>query len=144
MYSMYVDCSATTIRKCLLCPRHKEGQVFRSSYTGLSYKIRYNLICKSRYVVYLITCQKCSCQYTGKTINHMHVRHCGHRDEVENRTSELGEHFANCGMENFKLQIIDCVKEGEDIALIQLEGVWQNRLATFKAHGNINIRDEMR
>ena len=131
-------------RKCLLCPRLNEGKVFRSSYTGLSYKIRYNLTCKSKYIVYLITCQKCSCQYTGKTINYMHVRHCGHRDEVENRTSELGEHFANCGMENFKLQIIDCVKEGEDIALIQLEGVWQNRLATFKAHGNINIRDEMR
>ena len=47
-------------------------------------------------------------------------------------------------MDNFKLQIIDCVKVGEDMALIQLEGVWQNRLATFKAHGNINIRDEMK
>ena len=36
------------------------------------------------------------------------------------------------------------MKVGEDLALIQLEGVWQNRLATFKAHGNINIRDEMK
>ena len=35
------------------------------------------------------------------------------------------------------------MKVGEDLALIQLEGVWQNRLATFKDHGNINIRDEM-
>jgi hypothetical protein len=49
-------------------------------------------------------------------------------------------------MENLKLQVIaiDCVKVGEDMALIQLEGVWQNRLATFKAQGNINIRDEMK
>ena len=63
---------------------------------------------------------------------------------VENRSSELGDHFAACGMEYFKLQIINCVKVAEDLALIQLEGVWQNRLATFKAHGNINIRDEMK
>ena len=63
---------------------------------------------------------------------------------MENKTTELGEHFATCGMENLQLQIIDCVKVGEDMALIQLEGVWQNRLATFKAHGNINIRDEMK
>ena len=47
-------------------------------------------------------------------------------------------------MENLQLQIIDCVKEGEDMGLLHLEGVWQNRLATFKVHGNINIRDEMR
>ena len=44
-------------------------------------------------------------------------------------------------MENLKLQIIDCVREGEHMALIQLEGVWQNWLATFRAHGNINIRN---
>ena len=74
----------------------------------------------------------------------MHVRHGGHRDEVEIRSTEMGEHFATCKMDNLKLQIIDCVKEGEDLALIQLEGVWQNRLATFKAHVNINIHDEMK
>ena len=74
----------------------------------------------------------------------MHVRHGGHREEVENRSSELGEDFSVCGMKNLKLQIIDCVREGEHMALIQLEGVWQNRLATFRAHGNINIRNEMR
>ena len=30
------------------------------------------------------------------------------------------------------------------MALILLEGVWQNRLATFYVHENLNIRDEMR
>ena len=74
----------------------------------------------------------------------MHVRHTGHRQEIENRSTELGEHFHRCGYQNLSLQIIDCVKEGEDLALIQLEGVWQNRLATFQVHGNINIRNELR
>ena len=74
----------------------------------------------------------------------MHVRHCGHRSEIDNESSELGVHFSTCGLEQLSLQIIDCVCEGEDLALLQLEGVWQNRLATFQAHGNINIRNEMR
>ena len=43
------------------------------------------------------------------------------------------------------VQIIDCVKEGEEEALRYLEGIWQNRLATFTNNeNNINIRDEMR
>ena len=127
----------------MLCPRLKEGKDFKSNFTGLNYKIRHTLTCKSKYCVYLVTCGQCGIQYTGKSINCMHVRHGGHRQEIENQSSKLGKHFAQCGYERFSLQIIDCVKEGEDLALIQLEGVWQNRLATFYVHGILNIRDEM-
>ena len=131
-------------RQCMLCPKLKEGRNFTSKYTGLSYKIRHNLTCKSKYCVYLISCKRCGMQYTGKSINFMHVRHSGHRQEIENESTELGEHYSRCGYENLSLQIIDCVKEGEDLALIHLEGVWQNRLATFQVHDNINIRNELR
>ena len=89
-------------RKCALCPRMKEGNRFKSNFTGLSYKIRHNFTCKSKYVVYLIMCNNCGKQYTGKSINYMHIRHCGHRSEIENSSTELGVHFAACG-----LQIID-------------------------------------
>ena len=42
------------------------------------------------------------------------------------------------------IQMIDCVKEGEEEALRYLEGIWQNRLATFEQNGgNINIRNEL-
>ena len=57
------------------------------------------------------------------------------------QSSEVCKHFAHCGYESFSLQIIECVKEGGDLALIQLKGVWQNRLAKFYVHGNVNIRD---
>ena len=37
------------------------------------------------------------------------------------------------------------VREGEEEALRFLEGIWQNKLATFiQNDGNINVRDEMR
>ena len=32
------------------------------------------------------------------------------RQEIEKQTSELGTNFARCGIENFKLRIIDCVQ----------------------------------
>ena len=130
-------------RRCMLCPRLREGGDFSSTYTGLRYKMRHRLTCKSKYVVYLITCLGCNKQYVGKTTQHMHLRHSGHRAEIENRSSELGVHFARCGLSDLSIQIIDCVKEGEDEALAILEGFWQNTLATFRANeGNINVRNE--
>ena len=50
----------------------------------------------------------------------MHIRHGGHRQEIENQSSELGTQFAKCGMDYLELQIIDCVQEGKDMALVQL------------------------
>ena len=127
----------------MLCPRLREGRDFSSSYTGLAYKMKHHLTCKSRYVAYLISCLDCGKHYVGKTTQHMHQRHGGHRSEIDDRSTELGEHFASCGLERLSLQIIDCVKEGEDEALMILEGYWQNLLATFKANdGNINVRNE--
>ena len=70
-------------------------------------------------------------------------RHASHRTEVKNRSTPLGRHFADCGIENFSLQIIDTVREGEDDALSILEGFWTHRLATFKIHGNLNVVNEM-
>ena len=66
-------------RSCLLCPKLEESGQFKSSFTGLTYKIRHHMTCKSRYVVYLVTCSACKSQYVGKTIENMHKRHSGHR-----------------------------------------------------------------
>ena len=46
-----------------------------------------------------------------------------------------------CGYENVILQIIDCVKPGEEEAIMIVKGIWQNRLATFEQNGNINARN---
>ena len=36
-------------------------------------------------------------------------------------------------------------REGEEDALKYLEGIWENRLATFEQNaGNINVRNEMK
>ena len=68
--------------RCQFCPRLNMSSRFTSRYTGLSYKIRHRFDCKSRFCVYLVTCVECECQYTGSTVQHMHFRHGGHRQEV--------------------------------------------------------------
>ena len=85
----------------------------------------------------------CGVQYIGSTTEMMSLRHASHRTEIKQRSTPLGRHFAICGLEHFSLQIIDCVKEGEEAALEILEGFWSHRLATFRVHGNINSRNEM-
>ena len=75
----------------------------------------------------------------------MHIRHGGHRSEIRQESTELGRHFARCGEQNLSIQIIDCVKEGAEEALRYVEGIWQNRLATFEENeGNLNVRNELR
>ena len=64
----------------------------------------------------------------------MHKRHTGHRREIEDQSTPLGRYFAKCGYQNFSLQIIDCVRHGEDEALKIVKGKWQNRLAMFEQH----------
>ena len=75
----------------------------------------------------------------------MHVRHNGDCQEVREETTPYEKHFAQHGMNNMVIHIIDGIQKGwEDAedALKCLEGVWQHRQATFEAHGNINSRDE--
>ena len=65
---------------------------------------------------------------------------------MREESTNLGKHFAHCGLNNMCIQVIDGVNEGSkdaERALRCLEGVWQHRLAVFKQHGNLNSRDEM-
>ena len=138
-------------RPCVTCPRINESDTFTSSYTRMRYKMRHHLSCKSSFVVYLVTCMRpcdrgllqtgagervCGVQYVGCTTQSMGLRHASHRTEVKNRSTPLGRHFADCGITNFSLQIIDTVLEGQEDALEILEGFWTHRLATFQISRN--------
>ena len=82
----------------------------------------------------MVTCLACSAEYIGKTTEAMHKRHTGHMREIEEESTPLGRHFASCGNTYLSLQMIYCVKPGEDEAIFVVEGIWQNRYATFTQH----------
>ena len=92
--------------------------------------------CRSKYIVYFITCSKCGAQYVRMTTNSMIERHGGHRREIQELFTTLGRHFAN-----LSLQIIAGVKEGEENALQSAEESWISRLGTLESQGRINLKE---
>ena len=123
-----VGCAPCGSRKCMLHDKQYDkvhGEVYAavlktashftsaSSVTNQTYYMRHKLNCKSRFVIYLVTCNRPGCgeQYVGKTAQTMYVRHmAGHKKEIKEESTPLGRHFHSCKYENFELQIIDCYK----------------------------------
>ena len=125
-------------KKCTVgCKVLVEGKHFTSTNTKKTYTIRQNLGCKSKFVIYLSTCLKCSGQYVGKSTTPFNTRHSNHRQEIKKKIGGLGNHFGGdgCGYENVSIQIIDQVDIGDYQALAKAEVYWQNQLRTYIQNG---------
>ena len=100
-------------RKCtkcrVSCPIIKEGDSFKSTNTGRTYKIKQKLDCNSSFVIYLATCGRCEGQYVGKSQTPFKKRHSNHKQEIKKRIGGLGQHYGRygCGYNNFSVQIIE-------------------------------------
>ena len=126
-------------RKCkVVCPILKEGLFFSSTNTRKQYRIQHHLTCTSSFVIYLATCKRCHGQYVGKSQTILKMRHSNHKREIKNKIGGLGNHYGGeqgCGYNNFSLQIIDKVEEGNVEALAQCEQYWQDQLRVFVENG---------
>ena len=91
-------------RKCKVsCPLIKEGNKCQSTRTQKIYNIRQKVDCDSEWVIYLITCKKCSGQYVGKSKTKFKIRHSNHKQEVKKIIGGLGGHYGGvggCGYQN--------------------------------------------
>ena len=72
-------------RRCETCPILKTQSKFLSSFTKKEYQVSSSdavsfLSCKSRNVIYLLSCQKCGLQYVGETVRTLHERISGLKD----------------------------------------------------------------
>ena len=82
--------------KCDLCKIYLiETNFFTSCSTGRYYRIRQHIYCKSRNVIYLVTCNKCNLQYVGSTSNEFKVRFRNHKSAMltGKNTCEVAIHF---------------------------------------------------
>ena len=60
-----------------------------------------------------VTCDKCKKQYVGKTAQSLKQRHYGHRREIDQQSSYLGQHFAGeCGYPSFRIQVNIQINKG--------------------------------
>ena len=83
-------------RRCKCCYEIMTTSSFRSHNTGRRYNIRSNITCKSRNLVYLISCKRCGLQYVGETENLLHIRMNGHRSDIRTKRLEkpVAAHFS--------------------------------------------------
>ena len=90
--------------------------------------------CQSSYIIYLVTCQKYSGQYVGKSTQAFTRRHFGHKQKVKNRIGGLGQHYGGqqgCGYDSLRVMIIEKVEDGNPGQLTKREIYWQNQLSFF-------------
>ena len=101
-------CTKCTM-KCQACKVLLEGTKFKSTNSGKCYNIKQKVNCQTSYIVYLVTCQKCSGQYVGKSTQ------AYTRRQIKNRIGGLGQHYGGqqgCGYENLTVMIIEKVENG--------------------------------
>ena len=97
--------------------------------------------CKTRNVIYLLSCQGCGYQYVGETGRPLHKRINGHRSSVRKKEGLRGRHFAKEG-HHFRVQIIEKIipKQGESDTDLRerreaKELEWQKNLGTVWPFG---------
>ena len=128
-----------------------EGDRFRSTSTGAVYKIRQTIDCRSKNIIYLVTCKRCRMQGVGSTLDFQgrvsdYITHM----YKEKDTCEIVEHFLKLedhSLWDFSImgivQIEKPPKNREKLKqrLREFEGYWQVNLNTIKLFGMNSINE---
>ena len=133
---------------CKTCPSFTSNPVFKSSVTGARFIMttEEQFTCKTKRVIYLITCSTCDIQYVGLTITPLHMRMNKHRFTVNDFLNNLyiKQHYSLDGhcFSNAHIQIIDYISEQDSKKSLELlESYWIKTLNTAYPLGlNDNIR----
>ena len=110
--SLAGGCFKCNKNRCDLCKNYfVESKDFSSFRTGRSYKIRSNLTCDSKNVIYLVACKKCKLQYIGSTTTEFKVRFRNHKSSMitNKKFCEVAVHFNSTphSLQDFSFQCID-------------------------------------
>ena len=149
-------------KPCAYCHllEKSQGKTFKSKNNKKVFKIRQCITCKSRNIIYLVTCAKCklpgvghSTQFGKRISNYFSHMKSGTRD------CEIPCHFIDCHQDtwisdycnNIDFQLIGIVqlqnplrnKKDLEQTLRDFEGYWQVESATVQPHG-LNFRSELK
>lgn len=141
----FVNKKCTNI-KCKACQHILEGSTFSSSNTGKKFNLKQNITCKSKNLIYLVTCNKCSKQYVGQTSRILAERIANHLSCIrKHKSNPVALHFnlPNHSINNFKIQGIDSInsKNNATDILLKKESYWQDKLDTVYPAGINHLND---
>ena len=134
--------------RCEICKHIVPTINFKSSATKLTYEIRpENLNCRSKNVVYLISCKTCHKQYNGSSeefrgrFNNYTCAHRNYRKNTKVKQESFHAHFADSihsGDGDWEVRLIDQSDTTEDLR--KRESFWQHEYYTFQPNG-LNERE---
>ncbi len=86
-------------KRCGTCPFLQECKIIKITSTGRTFKIQKPMTCKSRNVLYILTCQGCKEQYVGMTNDTLAARMRVHKQQIKTpkyRKLGVSKHLAEC------------------------------------------------
>ena len=129
-------CSKCNNNRCKACNYITGGSTFSSSKTNKTFHLKHDINCKSKNLIYLITCQHCHKQYVGQTSMILADRINNHLSCIRTqKNNPIGVHFnlPNHNLKDFSIQGIELIKSNNNITQIlnNRETYWQHTLQTF-------------
>ena len=114
-----------------LCCKHvRNTNTFQSNTKKRIFKIHHRVNCRSKFIIYLLECNRCKIQYVGKSEWSMNIRINNHRKDVLKEDSiSVCRHFneTRCTFkDNAKITIIEMLKQ-QDKRLTQMRRVLEDR-----------------
>ena len=138
-------CKICNQDNCDVCFNVKETSTF-SDVKGRLHRIKANLDCNSKFVVYLLTCACCGLKYVGSTnsfrerFNNYSSCQARHRKQKVPQ-QKLHEHFSFSGYHGFANFEFTLINQGFNLLNIgKREKFWQYELNTFSPNG-LNDRE---
>ena len=121
-------------RGCPICPFVKQGKIVRAAATSYIAEITQELNCKTKNLVYCITCKKCPNQYIGETDRSLQDRFSEHRGYVTRKIMHkaTGEHYNLPGhkMADMEVTILEKIYNTDPQFRKAREKMWIERFNT--------------
>lgn len=130
--------------KCRACNYITYSQSIHSSTNGKSFRVRGTINCKSRNIVYVITCKKCRQQYVGETSRTLADRINDHLSAIRCRKqTPIGIHFGqtNHSISNFSITGVERFEDTTPSNIRRIKEItWQHLLQTAHPYGINNLK----
>ena len=111
------------------------GTNIKITETNEVFHIKQHINCKSRNLIYCVTCKKCMEQYIGETEQELHSRSVGHLSDIRNDKPGLPyvTHFQKCGIEHYSITGIEKLRNSN-------KGFRKQRELFYKDYFQVRIK----
>ena len=130
--------------RCGSCKHLNNTNSFQNKHSRKQFPINESLSCKSKNLIYLISCKKCQLQYVGETQNTLRERLTGHLSDIRRKTDKpISLHFnsINHSINDLIITPIEKLKdnatdqEQERKQRLIREDFWIDKLNTLTPNG---------